>query len=177
MTYLRWYLSVALFLVLGCGQPERPLISTQAPAFTLPTTSGDSVSLTQYQDKVRLVVFWATWCSPCLMEISTLKQLQTELGSQGLQIIAINIDEGEGAGGQLDLVKQSEQRFAFNYPVVLGGMEIVKAFGSFQSLPTNFLVSRDGRIQERIVGLVPHETLRQKIVPWLTYADSTTRSE
>lgn len=144
--------------IIQCSQPTPATIPTQAPKFRLPTGQGDSVFSASYAGKTQLIVFWATWCAPCLQEIPILKQLQQDLGAQGFQIIAINLDE------QADQVlPKAQARYAFNYPIAIGNTQTIQNFGNFPSLPTAFLVDRDGKIRERLVGIHSYNELNLKI--------------
>ena len=64
----------------GCGQNEKA-ISGKAPEIQLPNYQGQTKNY-PYQDKVTLLVFWATWCQPCLMEIPSLNSLQEKCGEK-----------------------------------------------------------------------------------------------
>lgn len=121
----------------------------------LPT--GAEVKLSHYPDKVRLLVFWASWCSPCLAEIPILKQLQASLGPQGLQILGINLDEDRNQA--LSLMGKID----FNYPILAGTQETVEAYGNFQGIPTSFLINRKGQLMEMIPGMIPEEELQKRI--------------
>jgi len=67
-----------------------------APEFSLTTINGEKISLDQYKGKVLLVDFWATWCGPCRIEIPGFVALENRYHDQGLEIIGISKDEGDG---------------------------------------------------------------------------------
>jgi len=143
---------------LGCGNGENARISDRAPAFLLATGQGDSISSAKYEGSVVLIAFWATWCPPCVMEIPMLKSLQQELGPQGFQIIGVNLDEDPER-----TLPAARNRYQFNYPIAIGNARIVSDFGNFSSLPTAFLIDRQGIIRERFVGVHPQNELHAKI--------------
>lgn len=153
-----WPLLLASLFLLGCGNGENAHISDRAPSFQLATGLGDSVSSARYQGSVVLIAFWATWCPPCVMEIPMLKSLQQELGPQGLQVIGINLDEEPEHA-----LPPARKRYQFNYPIAIGNAQIVSDFGNFSSLPTAFLIDRQGVIRERFVGIHPQNELQTKI--------------
>ena len=142
----------------SCDTRERPITGSSLPSFTLPGVPGDSVRSADYAGKTLLVVFWATHCPPCLMEIPMLKNLQASLGGQGFQVIGISLDDDPAT-----VLPKAQARFAFNYPIAIGNAQVVADFGNFDAIPTAFLVGPDGKIRERLVGVHPESELRAKI--------------
>ncbi|MCO6439511.1 MAG: TlpA family protein disulfide reductase, partial [Nitrococcus mobilis] len=64
----------------------------QRPAFTLPAMSGGKQSITEWDGKLVVLNFWATWCAPCRREIPLLIALQQQYGERGLQVLGVAID-------------------------------------------------------------------------------------
>lgn len=136
---------------------------TPVPDLTLTTMSGETIELAQQSGKVLLLNFWATWCAPCRKEIPDLVDLQKELGPKGLTIIGIALDR-EGA----DVVKPYAKEHTINYPLVLDpDTSIPKHFGEVYGLPTTFVVGPDGQIRHRILGILPIDQLKPKLVDML----------
>lgn len=63
-----------------------------APEITLPGESGQVMRLSDYQDKVVYLYFWASWCSSCKQSFPWMNAMQSKYGAKGLQIIAVNLD-------------------------------------------------------------------------------------
>ena len=95
---------------------SRPSVAAHAlaPDFSLPTLTGEPLTLSSYRGKVVLLDFWATWCDPCREEIPHFVELQTKYGSQGLQIIGVSMDDSP------EPVRDYAQRVKINYPIVMG---------------------------------------------------------
>ncbi len=74
------------------SQSVGPIIDEQAPNFELESVEGEPIELKDYQGKVVLINFWATWCAPCRLEMPDI-QTQSELHSDDLRVIAVNFDE------------------------------------------------------------------------------------
>ena len=132
------------------------------PELSLKTYGGETFTFGPKDGKVTLVVFWATWCTPCLEEIPQLKDFHETYAEQGFRVVSINIDDPEGVKAPL-LAKQ----FEINYPVLIGDEKAEKAFGGLRALPTSFLVGRDGRVKRKLEGLYPAATMEQLITEQL----------
>ena len=117
-----------------------------APDVEFQTLTGTPVHLKDLQGQVVLLNFWATWCIPCREEIPELNKLQQELQAQGLKVIGASTDDN--AEGVNDY-QQSVARF--EYDVLLGGSE-AKAKLEHPQLPTTYIIDRQGRIRQKIIG-------------------------
>jgi thiol-disulfide isomerase/thioredoxin len=155
----RLSLLLALLAVLafsGCKKAA----SSDIPGFSLKTYDGKEQTFVPNDGTVRLVVFWATWCIPCIEEIPQLKTFHKKYADRGFRVISINIDDPEGMTAPTLM-----QQFEINYPVWVEVDETAeKAFGGLRALPTSFLVGRDGAIKQKLEGLYPPETLEQLIL-------------
>ena len=85
------------------------------PPFLARDIDGNVVSTAEWQGKVVLLNFWATWCPPCREEIPELIDLQTRYKDR-LQVVGISIDDPE----DLAAVKKFTQREGVNYPIRYG---------------------------------------------------------
>ena len=125
------------------------------------------VTLADYQGKVVLVNFWATWCLPCQTEMPWLMEFQNRYGPQGFTVLGLSMDE-EGAEVVAPFLKKSRfdldgSQQSLNYPIVLANGAIAAKFGGVLGLPTSMLFSRDGQKVKTITGLVSHEDLAKDI--------------
>ena len=113
--------------------------------------------LSEYDGKLVLLNFWATWCGPCLKEIPLLVEAQSQHGAHGLQIVGIAADDVEP-------VRMFAQRLKMNYPVMAGGAEIYDAMhalgAELEALPFSVLVAPDGRILGRTSGDLSADELK-----------------
>ncbi len=130
-----------------------------APDFTLTEVrSGKAVRLSDYKGKAVLLNFWATWCPPCKEEIPWFVELQQRYGTQGLVVLGVAMDDS----GRQEIAKFANQ-MSINYPVLLGTDAVSNQYGSVDALPTTFYIGRDGRIVNRVFGLLSHEEVEQNI--------------
>jgi thiol-disulfide isomerase/thioredoxin len=117
-----------------------------APEVKFQTLSGQPFTLGQLRGNVVLLNFWATWCIPCREEIPVLNAMQHDLETRGLKIIGASLeDTAEGVQSYQKEVRK------FDYQVLVGGSEAKAKFGG-TPLPTTYLIDRDGRIRQRIIG-------------------------
>ena len=108
-------------------------------------------NLHQFGGKVVYVDFWASWCVSCLASFPFMDQLRRELGPQGLQIVAINMDENPADARRF----LSSHKASF--PIALGNNnQCAKQFG-VNAMPSTFFVDRNGKIRGVHAGFRPGE--------------------
>jgi cytochrome c biogenesis protein CcmG/thiol:disulfide interchange protein DsbE len=119
-----------------------------APGFTLKDENGTAVSLADYRGKVVLLNFWATWCGPCQIEIPWFEQFEQQYKSQGFAVLGVSMDEDGWAA-----VKPFIASRKVNYRILLGNDSVGQLYGGVDSLPTSFIIDREGRLAYTHVGL------------------------
>lgn len=138
-----------------------------APEVTLKDLSGQDVSLSQYKGKVVLVNFWATWCDPCRLEIPWLIEMQQKYSARGFTVLGVAMDD-EGASVVAPFVRRERfdangAKAQMNYPILIGNDAAAAKFGGLIGYPTSVLISRDGKIVQRIAGLISYEEMTKAI--------------
>jgi thiol-disulfide isomerase/thioredoxin len=122
--------------------------SAPAPDFTLESLDGRNLRLSDLRGKAVLLNFWATWCAPCKIEMPWFVELQSQYGSQGLQIVGVAMDDSSK-----DDIAKFAKDMGVNYPVLIGKEAVGDAYGGVPALPESFFIGRDGKIVDRIIGL------------------------
>ena len=124
---------------------------------SLPDLSNQPRQLSEWQGKILLVNFWATWCPPCVAEMPELVALQNEMASKNLQIIGIGIDSPSN-------MKQFAEKHQISYPLLVAGMqgtELSRDLGNQAGgLPFTVLLDASGQVRQTYLGKLNMETLR-----------------
>ena len=110
---------------------------------------GSRARLADYQSKVLVLDFYATWCEPCRKSIPRLIAMQQKFENEGLQVVGLNV------GGPDDRVKVS--RFAadlhISYPLGFPDKTLTDLFlVGDQTIPQTFVFGRDGQLVKRFIG-------------------------
>jgi thiol-disulfide isomerase/thioredoxin len=141
-------------------KPVKPLIGAVRPNFILPDVNGAMREVSEWDGKVVILNFWATWCMPCLKEIPEFIQLQEKYGEQGLQFVGIALQEA-------DEIKPYMMKTAMNYPSLLGiekVKEVARSFGNrFVVLPYTVVIDRDSKIVFIRSGPIKYEETEELI--------------
>lgn len=137
------------------------------PDVEFQTLDGKSFRLKELQGQVVLLNFWATYCIPCREEIPALNSLQRELQPRGLQIVGASLDDSaDGINTyQKDVAK-------FEYTVLLGSGDAKVKFEQ-TVLPTTYLIDRQGRIRQKIIGARDRQAWEATILPLLDEAPAS----
>jgi thiol-disulfide isomerase/thioredoxin len=148
-------ITVLLFFFSG----STVLAAKAMPEFSLTSAADDSiVSSKDFQGKVLLVTFFATWCPPCRQEIPEFIDLQKKLGSKGFSIVGISVDEGGS-----EVVKKLIEIEDINYPVLMADENVINGFGGISGVPTSFLVNRKGSVVKSYPGYAPRQIVEEDI--------------
>lgn len=140
-----------------------PWSGEPAPEVNFTTLDGREINLADLRGQPVLVTFWATTCPGCVAEIPHLKNLYSELGPQGMELIAVamSYDPPEQVAAMV------EERDMF-YPIVLDKDDrIANAFGDIRLTPTTVLIDPDGRIVWRRLGELDMQQVKRQIVGML----------
>jgi thiol-disulfide isomerase/thioredoxin len=137
----------ALFLLAPAHTALAALKKGQpAPPVKVITTSGQSVTLANYQGRVLLLDFFASWCHPCVKSIPHLIDLNRKYGRQGLHVLGLSLDEEKE--DLLDFIGPRK----LNYPVALADEELQISYG-LRSIPTLVLIDKKGIVVDIYMGL------------------------
>lgn len=120
-----------------------------APDFVLTDVNGRSGKLSDYRGKVVILDFWATWCGPCRMQIPHFVELYKRYKDSGFEMIGVAMDRP-------DAVRPLLKKYAVNYTNFIGNREVATKYGGLRGIPTTFVITKEGRIFRKYVGVPPN---------------------
>jgi peroxiredoxin len=168
--FQRAAVAATLALVLaGCSKrsPAEAVVKSDkdrkaAPAFSLTDERGTPVSLADYRGKVVLLNFWATWCGPCQIEIPWFIEFEQKYKDRDFAVLGVSFDDDGWKS-----VRPYIAAHKINYRIMIGTEKMSQLYGGVDSLPTTFIVDRQGRIAAQHVGLVDKSDYQNEILKLL----------
>jgi len=117
-----------------------------APDFTLKNAGGGTVTLRDLKGKVVFLNFWATWCPSCNLEMPAMERLHNDFGDRGFVVLAVNFQEEPGD------VEAYLKRHELTFTILLDpNSEVFQIYRAW-SLPTTFVIDKNGEMIGRIIG-------------------------
>jgi peroxiredoxin len=136
----------------------------RTPHFQLQDIDGRLRDSSEWQGKILVLNFWATWCPPCREETPGFVELQRSYGERGVQFVGIAIDDAEE-------VRHFMDGFGVNYPMLMGNLEIValsREMGNrLEALPFTVISDRHGFIVKRYMRGLTREDVETVITQLL----------
>jgi len=136
-------------------------VGKEAPDFTLPTLSGNSVRFSDYKGKVVFLNFWATWCPPCREEMPSMESLYQRLKGREFEMVAISLDQ-EGK----KVVGPFVTKYGLTFPILLDTDKKASQLYRLSGIPETFIIDKNGFITLKITG--GQNWMEKK---WLEYFD------
>jgi thiol-disulfide isomerase/thioredoxin len=162
---------IAVIVVIGLGAcivgpalmgKHFGMVGKQAPPIVLPELGRHTIiKLEDYEGKVVILDFWATWCPPCRKQMPILQRIQDDRSLAGrIMILSINMDEADE--DRIKLVNNFMRRNNFTMTTLLDDGSAARAY-RVSSIPTMVIVAPDGKIQHIKSGLHDEPELRRLI--------------
>ncbi|MEQ9502507.1 MAG: TlpA disulfide reductase family protein [Deltaproteobacteria bacterium] len=130
-----------LLLLAACATAPKVAPKAEALDFTLPDTTGKSVSTKDFAGKVVLVDFWATWCKPCEASFPFYDAIAKKYGERGFEILAVSVDEEDA-----DVAAFLEAK-PVSFTVLRDPAGSIPERLNLQTMPTAVLLGRDGSVK------------------------------
>ena len=132
--------------------------------FTLEDQYGESHTLSDYKGKVVFLNFWATWCPPCRAEMPDMEKVYKERGLNEEDVVVLGVAAPSlGQEGDIAYISKFLEENKISYPVVFDIDGVFMGKYMIQSLPSTFIIDREGNIDLYIPGAIPKETMDQVI--------------
>ncbi len=145
------------------------LVPVSAPNFSLPDLTGQTRSLSSLRGRPALLNFWASGSPSCLKDLRTFERSHADWESQGLQLLAVNVDDAAAP----ENIRAVMRELGLSLPVVCGSAEVAGVYDILHrylfdrrrdlSLPTSFLLDEKGDIVKVYQGPIKEETAEQDV--------------
>ena len=141
------------------GDIESKIDPTMRAAINLPTMTGEQYRLTEQEQSLTIVNFFATWCPPCKAEMPHLQSFAGNL-PEGVAMVGINLTaRDKGTEALVNFI----DKYEVTYPILLDEIDTIGTAFQVISIPTTVVLNEQGEELERIVGPVSEDRLRQLI--------------
>ena len=118
------------------------------PAFRLALFTGGDATLDTWKDKLVILNFWATWCTPCTIEMPSLEKLWRRYRDRGLVVVAVSVDRG----APRMLIEPYLANLGLTFPVLLDpAMEAANTW-RVPGVPTTFVIRPGGNVVGLVIG-------------------------
>ncbi len=119
------------------------------PDYRYVSLDGADLSAESLRGKVVLVNFWATWCTPCRVEMPALQRMHERHEAEGFAVVGLAVDRVSTESVRAFVLERG-----VTYPIAHVGAEAEALFGGLRGYPTSFLLDRSGRIRHTVIGPV-----------------------
>lgn len=120
-----------------------------APPYAFTSLDGDTLSAETLRGKVVLVNFWATWCTPCRLEMPALQRMHERHAADGFVVVGLAVDRASAQA-----VRDFVRARGVTYPIAHVTPEAEALFGGVRGYPMSFLLDRNGTIRHTVIGPV-----------------------
>jgi peroxiredoxin len=128
-------------LATGVVQAKPPAIGSAAPDFTLHSSLGKNLKLSEYRGQVVMINFWATWCGPCREELPELERLRARYQRGGFVLLGVSVDDSPNAA------RDMARRLGVQFPVLFDAAKQVSARYDIDAMPSTLLIDRSGVVR------------------------------
>lgn len=136
-------------------------IDTEPLEITLSDPTGRPVSLSEFRGKIVFINFWTTWCLACVIEMPSMEKLHQRFKDKDFIMVAINLQESAAR------VKQFYEEYKLTFTALLDITGDVGAALGIRSIPTTFILDKNGRIIGKALG--PREWESKKSIALFEY--------
>jgi peroxiredoxin len=155
-------LLVAFVYVIYASIHERIIVvGDTAPKFTVTAESGRTIGVPDFDGKLLVLNFWATWCPPCVEETPSLSEFARRVSPKGVVVLGVSVDKDEKAY-QAFLQRHRPEFLTARDPET----KINAEYGTFK-YPETYIINNQGKVVQKIIG--PANWTDQKM---LSYVDS-----
>ena len=123
-------------------------VGSKAPDFKAVTLDSTrrTKTLADYKGKIVLVNLWATWCEPCRAEMPSMEKLHREFGPQGLEIVAVSVDD---PGTEATILKFAKD-FGITFEILHDPDKVTARHYQVTGYPESFIIGKEGTIRRKV---------------------------
>ena len=149
---------VALLVLSACTGKAPAKIGEKAPSISLPDQKGINVVIPDdFKNKVVLMLFWTENCEYCKKEMPAIESIYKTRNNAGLEVVAIQVGGNKNASSQLS------DKFNLTFKMLYDQHSIIKKKLGVAVVPSIFILDREGRIAEKVMGGAPADALNEII--------------
>jgi len=146
MKYLKIMTVVCLLaMTAACTKTNTLELGDAAPDFTLKDINGSAVTLSDYEGKVIILDFFASWCPPCREEIPGFIALNKELKESGFAVIGVSMVSSRES-------REFANKMGIDYPVLVDDGSASRLYGPIRSIPMTYIIDKDFNVANIHIG-------------------------
>jgi cytochrome c biogenesis protein CcmG/thiol:disulfide interchange protein DsbE len=125
-------------------------VGSEAPEFSAMTLDADprEMSLDEHKGKLVLLNIWATWCTPCREEMPSIERLHQRYADNGLQVLAVSIDNP----GMQQTIRDFVDELGLTFQILHDPGNRISTRYQVTGYPESFLIDRNGVIRKKVIG-------------------------
>lgn len=138
-----------------------PEVGRAGPDFLLEQPGGGTLRLSDLQGQPVVLNFWASWCAPCRAEMPELVAAYAQYRDEGLEIIAVNLQETNGR------VLEFAEEFGIEFPIVIDRdgelKDVWRLGGPVDGIPTSYFLDETGVVRDLVLGPLTEDGLTERV--------------
>jgi thiol-disulfide isomerase/thioredoxin len=125
--------------------------------FTVKDLKGNVVNVEDLKGKVIFLNLWATWCGPCRVEMPSIQSLYADVDKEKIVFLMLSLDTEQNFNKVVNYINDKE----FSFPVYVVNKGLPEQL-QVKSIPTTFIIGKDGNIKRKEVGAANYDTPKFK---------------
>jgi thiol-disulfide isomerase/thioredoxin len=157
-------MAVLLLCVCAAAALRAAEAPAAAPDFTLKSSGGENLRLSELRGQVVMINFWASWCGPCRKEMPLLDQLYQQYKPLGFTVLGVNVEEEQNPARSL------LSKSPVSFPILFDDTNAVSKLYNVIAMPTTVIVDRNGNMRYLHKGYMPgyEDAYQQQVRSLLT---------
>ena len=143
---------------LSGASSEHPMLGKPAPPFEGLTMAGEKFDSRSLRDKVVVIDFWATWCTPCLNAMPIIKEVTDDYADKGVVFLGLN------TGEEPEAIKAFLEKHELDINTILDPDGKIATLFAADAIPQTILVGKTGAVESVHIGFPGEEAMRQRLI-------------